>query len=162
MITERISIFLPPFYSTSPFLTTPICYFAGADHLSAIGATNVSKKLSGKKISPELDGYSRVEIQVTNELSCRAGVATGRTQELKYPWGMRQMADDILGRMWGLRNISRHNPAFLILFPPCPHIHRRKGPPCCPPPPPWPTDRACRRSPRRRTPRAHRCSYPAR
>lgn len=30
MITERISIFLPPFYSTSPFLTTPHLLFCGS------------------------------------------------------------------------------------------------------------------------------------
>ena len=69
--------------------------------MSAIGATNVSKRVSGMEISPEFDGYSRVVIQVTDELSYEAGVATGRTLELKCPWGTQQMADDILGRIWG-------------------------------------------------------------
>lgn len=69
--------------------------------MSATGTTNVSKRVSNMEISPEFDGYSRVVIQVTDELSYESGVATGRTLELKCPWGTQQMADDILDRVWG-------------------------------------------------------------
>ncbi len=69
--------------------------------MSATGATNIGKRLSSMELAPEFDGYSKVIIQVTDDLFYEAGVSTGRTLELKCPWGTQQMAEDILSKVWG-------------------------------------------------------------
>jgi len=69
--------------------------------VSAAGATNVGKRITNMEVSPEFDGYSKVVILVTDDLFYEAGVNTGRTLELKCPWGTQQMAEDILANIRG-------------------------------------------------------------
>lgn len=69
--------------------------------MSTTGITNIGKRVSSLDVSPEFDGYSKVVIQVTDELFYESGVTTGRTLELKCPWGTQHMADDILDRIRG-------------------------------------------------------------
>lgn len=69
--------------------------------MSAIGSTNIGKRVSNMEVSPEFDGYSKVVIQVTDDLYYEAGVSTGRALELKCPWGTQKMAEDILSKVRG-------------------------------------------------------------
>ena len=54
--------------------------------MAATGTINVGKRVSSMEVSPEFDGYSKVVIQVTDDLFYESGVSTGRTLELKCPW----------------------------------------------------------------------------
>lgn len=51
--------------------------------------------------SPQLDGYSKVVINVTDELSYEAGADTGRTLTISNPWGTQAMAERILASIRG-------------------------------------------------------------
>lgn len=52
-------------------------------------------------ISPEFDGYSKVILNVTEDLVYEAGTDTGRVLELTNPWGSQKMANDILAKIKG-------------------------------------------------------------
>lgn len=69
--------------------------------MSDVGVTSVGRRANSMEVSPEFDGYSKVVLLVSDELQYEAGVDTGRTLELKCPWGTQQMANDILSRVWG-------------------------------------------------------------
>jgi len=69
--------------------------------MSATGTSVIGKRVSNMEVSPEFDGYSKVVIQVTDDLSYEAGTSTGRTLELKCPWGTQEMAEDILSKVRG-------------------------------------------------------------
>lgn len=60
---------------------------------------NLRSNAASFSTSPEFQPYSKVIIQVTEELSYTAGNDTGRTMTLSTPWGTQQMAEDILASL---------------------------------------------------------------
>ncbi len=69
--------------------------------MSKVGTTNLGKRIISLDVSPEFDGFSKVIINVTEDLIYEAGTDTGRTLELTNPWGTQQMANDILAKIRG-------------------------------------------------------------
>ena len=65
--------------------------------------TNVRQAIKSFEVSPEFDGFSKVIINVTDELSYEAGTTTGRTLTLSCPWGTQVMANNILGSVQGFQ-----------------------------------------------------------
>ena len=63
--------------------------------------TNVRQAIKSFELSPEFDGFSKVIINVTDELSYEAGTTTGRTLTLSCPWGTQVMANNILDSLRG-------------------------------------------------------------
>lgn len=53
--------------------------------------------------SPQFDGFSKVVINVTDEIQYTAGTDTGRTLTLECPWGSQKMANDILEKIQGVQ-----------------------------------------------------------
>lgn len=53
------------------------------------------------KSAPRFDGFSRVTIEVSDEVEYTAGSDTGRTLRIQNPWGTQQMAHDILADILG-------------------------------------------------------------
>lgn len=53
--------------------------------------------------SPQFDGFSKVIINVTDEIQYTAGTDTGRTLTLDCPWGSQKMANDILSKIQGIQ-----------------------------------------------------------
>lgn len=60
---------------------------------------NLRSNAASFSTSPEFQPYSKVIIQVTEELSYTAGNDTGRTMTLSTPWGTQQMAENILASL---------------------------------------------------------------
>lgn len=69
--------------------------------MSSVGATNVGNRAKTVETSPEFDGFSKVRINVTEDLMYEAGTDTGRLLELTNPWGTQQMAEDVLAKIRG-------------------------------------------------------------
>ena len=69
--------------------------------MSSVGSTNVSKRVSTMDVTPEFDGYSKVVIDLGDGTIYESGYSTGRTLELKCPWGTQEMADNILAQVIG-------------------------------------------------------------
>ena len=65
------------------------------------GTVNIGKRVSSAEVSPQLDGYTQVVLNVTDDLCYTAGRNTGRTLELTCPWGSQAMADNILAHIKG-------------------------------------------------------------
>lgn len=64
---------------------------------------NVYKAISSFEATPEFDGYSKVIINVTDELSYEAGDASGRILTITCPWGTQQMANNVLDSLRGFQ-----------------------------------------------------------
>ena len=63
----------------------------------------IGKKVQTVDTSPQFDSYSRVTIQVSDDIEYTAGTDTGRVMTLTCPWGTQKMAEDILA---GLKNFK--------------------------------------------------------
>ncbi len=68
---------------------------------NTISATFIGKRARTLEAPPQFDGYSKVVIQVNDELEYVAGSDTGRTLTFVNPWGTQQMADDLLSSILG-------------------------------------------------------------
>lgn len=62
---------------------------------------SVMRRAENLNTSPQFDSYSRVKIYLTDSEYVTAGDDTGRTLEIKNPWGTQQMAEDILAKLQG-------------------------------------------------------------
>lgn len=62
---------------------------------------SIGKSATDVEDSDQLAGYSKVVIEVTDEISYEAGTNTGRTMTLSCPWGTQRMANDILNSIRG-------------------------------------------------------------
>lgn len=62
---------------------------------------NLRKNITSFSKSERFAGYSKVVINVTDDLSYTAGDDTGRTLTLSCPWGTQAMANDLLQQMRG-------------------------------------------------------------
>lgn len=62
---------------------------------------SIGKSVTDFESSEQLSGYSKVVIEVTDEVSYESGTDTGRTLTLSCPWGTQKMADDILSSIRG-------------------------------------------------------------
>ena len=66
-----------------------------------IGTTYVGRRARTLDIAPKFDGYSKVVLQISEELEYVSGSDTGRTLTLFCPWGSQKICDDILKRVKG-------------------------------------------------------------
>lgn len=66
-------------------------------------AFRLGKSVVNLTSSPQFDGYSKVVITVTDDLSYSAGTDTGRVLSLSCPWGTQKMANDILNSIKGYK-----------------------------------------------------------
>lgn len=64
---------------------------------------SVGKSLVNLTATPQFDGYSKVVIKVTDDLSYEVGTDTGRTLTMTCPWGTRAMAENILAQIKGYK-----------------------------------------------------------
>ncbi len=62
---------------------------------------NLRKNIIAFSDSERFDGYSKVIINVTDDLFYEAGETTGRTLTLSCPWGTQAMANNILAQVRG-------------------------------------------------------------
>lgn len=62
---------------------------------------SIGKSVTDFESSEQLSGYSKVVIEVTDEVSFESGTDTGRTLTLSCPWGTQKMADNILSSIRG-------------------------------------------------------------
>lgn len=62
---------------------------------------SIGKSVTDFESSEQLPGYSKVIIEVSDEISYESGTDTGRTLTLSCPWGTQKMADDILNSVRG-------------------------------------------------------------
>lgn len=69
--------------------------------MSESGVAYLGKDARSLNISDRFDGYSRVVLNVTDELHYESGNDTGRTLTLECPWGTQEMADNILASVQG-------------------------------------------------------------
>lgn len=53
--------------------------------------------------SKQFDGFSKVIVNVTDEISYSAGTDTGRTLTVFNPWGTQEMANNILSKIQGVQ-----------------------------------------------------------
>lgn len=63
--------------------------------------TTVGMAITSFERSPQFDGYSRVTIQVTDDLSYTTGTDTGRTLTVENPYGTQEMAEAMLESLKG-------------------------------------------------------------
>lgn len=71
--------------------------------MSNPGRTSIGKNAKSLEISAQFNGYSKVVINVTEELYYEAGNDTGRTLTLDCPWGTQTMANNILTSISGFQ-----------------------------------------------------------
>lgn len=62
---------------------------------------NIAKSATDLEISEQFVGYSRVVLEVSDDISYEAGTATGRTLTMACPWGTQKMANSILNSIRG-------------------------------------------------------------
>lgn len=62
---------------------------------------NLRKEITAFSDSERFDGYSKIVINVTDDLFYEAGDSTGRTLTLSCPWGTQDMANNLLSQMRG-------------------------------------------------------------
>ena len=74
-------------------------------HLEVTGSLSEVIRIGGSAVSletsPRFEAYSRVVIEVSEDLKYTAGTDTGRTLTLTCPWGTQEIANDILARIRG-------------------------------------------------------------
>lgn len=61
----------------------------------------IGKSVTDLESSEQFSGYSKVIVQISDEISYEAGSDTGRTMTLNCPWGTQEMADNILKSIMG-------------------------------------------------------------
>lgn len=64
--------------------------------------TTVGRQLRGYESFPKFDGYSKVVLQVTDDVEYVSGTDTGRVLTLQCPWGTQDMADRMLDKIRGI------------------------------------------------------------
>lgn len=69
--------------------------------MSESGIAYVGGKTKTLDVSPEFSGYSKVVLEVTEDITYTAGNNTGRTLTLSCPWGTQKMANNILASIRG-------------------------------------------------------------
>lgn len=67
----------------------------------ATGATSIGKNANSLLVSRQLNSYSKVIVNVSEELYYEAGNDTGRTLEVTCPWGTQEVANNILASLEG-------------------------------------------------------------
>lgn len=67
------------------------------------GRTSVGKNAKDLSTSSAFNAYSKVIINVTDELYYQAGDDTGRTLEIDMPWGTQAMANNLLNSLRGFQ-----------------------------------------------------------
>lgn len=80
-----------------------LSHLGGTESLSNAGRSSIGKSAKSLIISDQLAGYSKVIVNVTEELYYQAGNDTGRTLELDCPWGTQAMANNILASLSGFQ-----------------------------------------------------------
>lgn len=70
--------------------------------MGSFGRSNIGFAMKTYTDGEQLNGYSRVTINVSDDISYTAGTDDGRTLTLENPWGTPQMAQDILDRVKGM------------------------------------------------------------
>lgn len=65
------------------------------------GATSIGKNARSLTVTDALGTYSKVIINITDELYVEAGGDTGRTLIIDCPWGTQEMANNILADLEG-------------------------------------------------------------
>lgn len=68
--------------------------------MSEAGQTSIGKNYKRLETSPQ-DTYSKVTINVNDEISYSVGDDTGRELTAEIPWGTPQMAQTMLDSLWG-------------------------------------------------------------
>lgn len=68
---------------------------------SVSNVINLRQSVAAFSDSEHLDGYSKIVINVTDDLCYEAGDNTGRTLTLSCPWGTQDMANNLLAQMRG-------------------------------------------------------------
>lgn len=63
----------------------------------------IGNKVRSFESSPQFQGYTKVTVTVSEDISYSAGTDTGRTLSLHCPWGTQTMAENILKRMQGFQ-----------------------------------------------------------
>lgn len=66
-------------------------------------ATNLKRSVQSLERQPVYDGYSKIVIQVSDDVEYTAGTDSGRTLTLSCPWGNQEMAERILSRVKGFQ-----------------------------------------------------------
>lgn len=66
-------------------------------------ATNLKRSVQSLERHPVYDGYSKIVIQVSDDVEYTAGTDSGRTLTLSCPWGNQEMADRILSKIKGFQ-----------------------------------------------------------
>lgn len=64
---------------------------------------NVRRALASLEKQETFNGYSKVVIYASDDMSYSAGTDTGRTMTLECPWGTQEMANDILSKIRGFQ-----------------------------------------------------------
>ena len=64
---------------------------------------NVHKTVKSLETSPQLDGYTKVVLEVSDDILYTAGTDEGLTLTVSSPWGNQQIAEDILSRIRGFQ-----------------------------------------------------------
>lgn len=65
--------------------------------------TRVKRKVSAFDSSVKAEPYTKVIVNVSDEVSYTAGTDEGKTLEVSSPWGTQAVADNILARITGFR-----------------------------------------------------------
>lgn len=63
--------------------------------------TYVGSRVRSFETSPEFDSFTKVVINVSDDVSYEAGTDSGRTLTLECPWGTQKMADDLVKNLAG-------------------------------------------------------------
>lgn len=71
--------------------------------MSNPGRTSIGRQAKSLEISTQFNGYSRVTINVTDELYYTAGTDTGRELVIDCPWGTQTMANNLLSSLSGFQ-----------------------------------------------------------
>lgn len=69
--------------------------------MSDIGKVYIGRQAKSLNISQEFDGYSKVILNISDDLFYEAGTGTGRTMTLFCPWGTQAMCNNILASIRG-------------------------------------------------------------
>lgn len=66
-------------------------------------STNIQKRFQSLERAETFDGYSKVIVNVTDDVRYISGTDVGRTLEITSPFGSQKVADDILSRIQGFQ-----------------------------------------------------------
>lgn len=65
------------------------------------GSTSIGKNAESLFVSKQFGGYSKVIVNVTDDIWYEAGTDSGRTLEVTCPWATQQVADNLLQSLQG-------------------------------------------------------------